>query len=185
VSPLAGAMPAWGWIAVAVFGIAMLLAGMWTGYERGHGHAEEEARWAEQDQRWQRAQDAAARPVPVRPPEQDVMFGYGADRKPAGPGKHRHPGGPARHADLPKAGYLAAPDGGSPWSGTITMPAPAQAPPWDFRPPQPEPPPEPTAVLPGPPETDTEWTRRNVAELQAFMDGLMEQSESYLKEITR
>lgn len=171
-------------------GFAALCAGLGTlagwplGYRRGHAHAEEEARWREQDRRWKRAQAEAARPVPVRPPV------------PERGGRHRHPGGEPRHAALPTAGYLPAPEPG-PRNGTITMPA--QPPPWDLMPPapeparwpaagpEPEPEPvlEPTAVLPGQPETDTAWSRRQAADLQAYMDALMERSETYLKAITR
>jgi hypothetical protein len=176
---LAGAMPAWGWVLLAVCTIAALLAGMWIGYERGHGHAEEEARWAEQDKRWQQAQAAAARPVLVRPPV--------APRE--GPGKHRHPGGPARHADLPKAGYLAAPGGGSPWSGTVTLPAPAPAPPWASLNPADhpgwEPPLEPTAVLPPDPCTDSAWTRQMVREMDDWIAAHIGATDGVLKEITR
>lgn len=167
---MTGGTLAWGCAALALCFIAGLLAGMWIGYGRGFGHGTEEAGW-------QHDEAAARRPAPATPPAPPQ-----APRP--GPGKHRHPAGP-RHAALPVAGYLPAPDGTGPWDGTITMPAPAQAlPPWDTRPPEPEVL-EPTAVLPGQPETDTAWTRRRCAELQAYMDQLMEQSEPVLKELTR
>jgi hypothetical protein len=162
---------AWGIIALALAASFGLLTGHWIGYERGYDRcARDEAEWKRK----------ATRPAPARAPAPP-------ETPHAGPGKHRHPPGP-RHAApparpaLPVAGYLPAPDGAGPWDGTITMPA--QQPPWYPRPEEPEPVLEPTAVLPGPPETDTAWTRRRCAELQAYMDELIEQSEPYLKELT-
>jgi hypothetical protein len=173
VAAMTGGTLAWGITALAAALIGGLLAGMWIGYGRGWDHATEEAEWQREDARWKGLADTPARPAPAPAPPP-------APR--TGPGKHRHPAGP-RHAALPVAGYLPAEP--SRRAGQITVPAPVQQPPWDIRPPEPQTEVlEPTAVLPGPPETDTAWTRRKCAELQEYIDGLMERSESSLKEIT-
>ncbi len=203
---MTGPTPPWGWVLLAVCAIAALLAGMWIGYERGFGHGEEnaaeEASWKEQDARWKRDEAALARPAPVRPAP--------PPRAPrAGPGKHRHPGGPPQHAALPVAGYLPAPDG--PWDGTITVNAPAQAPPWAgpdapaYRPdqllrarpggPDPtgpmtdwEPVLEPTAVLSAPPPdpcTDSQFTRRMALDMDQWIREHITATDSVLKQITQ
>ncbi len=177
---MTGGMLAWGIAVMALCAIAALLVGMWIGYGRGWDHATEEASWKEQDARWKRTEDAAARPAPVRPAP-------AAETPRPGPGKHRHPAGPPKHTALPVAGYLPAPDG--PWDGTITVPAPAQAPPWYLRPPEPQTEVlEPTAVLSAPPPdpcTDSQFTRRMAEDMDAWIAENIGATDSVLKEITR
>jgi len=186
-----GSTLAWGCAALALCAIAALLVGMWLGYGRGWVHATEEASWKEQDARWKRAEDAAARPAPVRPAP-------AAETPRPGPGKHRHPAGPPKHTALPVAGYLPAPDG--PWDGTITVPAPAQAPPWAEIPAygpggtctitldSAGPVLEPTAadcVPPPDPCTDSQFTRRMALDMDAWIAENIGATDSVLKEITR
>jgi len=93
-----------------------IMIGWPIGHWRGMRHAArdaEDASWQQTDAEWKGLADATPDPAPL--PVQPVVR--------AGPGKHRHPAGP-RHA-----GYLPAET--SPWAGTMTLPAPGQAPPWD------------------------------------------------------
>jgi hypothetical protein len=182
---MTGTTIAWGIAALALCAIAGLLLGMWIGYGRGWDHATEEAEWQQADARWDELAEKAARPVPVRPPV-PARPPAPAQAPPAGPGgRHRHPAGP-RHAGLPAAGYLSAEPG--PWGGTITVPAPAQQPPWDAPPPEPQTEVlEPTAVLPGPapdPLTDSQFTRRMAEETDRFIKEIIGATDSTLKQIT-
>jgi len=174
---------AWGCTAAALCVVVGMLIGWPIGYGRGWDHATEEAEWQRTDARWKGLSEEAARPVPVRPAAPP-------ETPHAGSGKHRHPAGP-RHAALPAAlpvaGYLPAPDG--PWDGTITVPAPAQQPPWDHRAPEPQTEVlEPTAVLTAPPPdplSDSQFTRGMAADMDAWIREHIGAADSILKEITR
>jgi hypothetical protein len=163
---------AWGCTAAALCVVFGMVIGYPIGHRRGWDHATEEAEWQRTDARWKGLAEEAARPTPVRPAPP-------AETPRTGPGKHRHPAGP-RHAELPAAGYLPAET--SPWGGTITVPAPVQAPPWETRPPEPEPRTEvlePTAADCLRPDglTDTGWTRRMAREMAQEMDRDIERME--------
>ena len=124
---------------------------------------------------WKGLPDEDARPAPPWPVPP-------AQAPRTGPGKHRHPAGPPRHAGLPAAGYLPAEP--SPWAATMTLPAPVQVPPWE----QPEPETqvlEPTAVLPPDSLTDTAWTRRMAADMDAWIAEHIGATDSTLKAITK
>ena len=174
---------AWGIAFGALCVVTGIMIGWPVGHWRGKKHGIEEAGWQRTDARWKGLADAAARPAPVRPaPPPETPR--------AGPGKHRHPGGPPQHAALPAAlpvaGYLPAP--GGPWDGTIAVPAPAQAPPWNLRPPGPQTEVlEPTAVLSAPPPdplTDSQFTRRMALDMDAWIAENIGATDSVLKEIT-
>jgi len=69
------------------------------------------------------------------------------------------------------------------------VPAPAQAPPWNLRPPGPQTEVlEPTAVLSAPPPdplTDSQFTRGMAADMDAWIREHIGATDSVLKEITR
>jgi hypothetical protein len=163
---MSGGTLAWGITAAVLLIVTGIMIGWPVGHWRGRKHGIEEAGWKQ-------AEVHARRPAPVRPAPP-------AETPRAGPGKHRHPAGP-RHAELPAAGYLPAEPG--PWGGTITVPAPVQAPPWETRPPEPVL--EPTAVLPPPdPCTDSQFTRRMALDMDAWIAEHIGATDSVLKEIT-
>jgi len=170
---------AWGIAFGALCVVTGIMIGWPVGHWRGKKHGIEEAGWQRTDARWKGLAEEAARPAPARPaPPPETPR--------AGPGRHRHPGGPPQHAALPVAGYLPAP--GGPWDGTIAVPAPGQAPPWDLRPPGPQTEVlEPTAVLSAPPPdplTDSQFTRGMAADMDAWIAEHIGATDSVLKEIT-
>ena len=187
-----GGMLAWGITAAVLCVVTGIMIGWPIGHWRGLRHAAEDAgdaRDAAIVAGWKGLPDEDARPAPPWPPAPP-------ETPHAGPGKHRHPAGP-RHAGLPAAGRLPAEPG--PWNGRITVPAPAQSPPWDIRPPEPQTEVlEPTAADCRSPDalTESAWTRgmaadmdRRIAEQEAeterFMAELIGATDSVLKEITK
>jgi len=182
---MTGGTLAWG-IAFAVLCVVVgIMIGWPIGHWRGLRHAArdaEDAAWRQTDAEWKGLADATPHPAPL--PVQPVALH-------AGPGRHRHPAGP-RHAELPTAGYLAAPEP-NPWAATMTLPAPVQSPPWEARPPEPEPEPEPpTEVLEPtpadclPPDalTDSAWTRNMAADMDRWIAEHIGATDSTLKQIT-
>ena len=177
---MTGGTLAWG-IAFAVLCILLgVIIGIPIGHwlERRHAARDaEDAAWRQTDAEWKGLADATPDPAPL--PVQPVAL-----HTP----KHRHPAGP-RHAELPAAGYLPAPEP-NPWAAAMTLPAPVQSPPWETRPPEPEPRTEvlePTAVLSPPvpdPLTDTAWTRDMVREMDRWIAEHIGATDSTLKQIT-
>ncbi len=175
---MSGGTLAWGCTAAALCVVVGILIGWPIGHWRGMRHAAEDAEdaaWRQTDAEWEGLADATPDPAPL--PVQPVALH-------AGPGKHRNPPGP-RHAALPAAGYLPAPELVW-WDGKVTVPAPAQSPPWDIRPAEPQAEVlEPTAVLPPPdPLTDSAFTRGMAADMDAWIAEHITATDSVLKEIT-
>ena len=181
---MTGGTLAWGITFAALCVATGMTIGWPIGHARGLRHAAEDdaeaAYWTPDDDEWNRLADEPARPAPAwpaAPPE-----------APRG-GKHRNPSGPPRHAGLPVAGRLPAPEPDR-WTGTITvpapLPAPVQAPPWDTRPPEPEPEVlEPTAVLSPDSLTDTAWTLRMAEDMDRWIAEHIGATDSTLKAITK
>jgi len=169
------------------FAALCIITGIMIGWPLGDRHGQKRAAQDAQDDAtaavvagWKELPDEDEDPAPPWPPAP-------ADPLRAGPGKHRHPAGPPKHTALPVAGRLPAEP--SRWAGQITVPAPVRRPPWETRPPEPEPPTEvlePTAADCLRPDalTDTGWTRQMAADMDAWIAEHITATDSTLKEIT-
>ena len=176
-----GPVPPWGYLVGALLGIGLVLIGMWGGYGRGFKHAEEEQRWAREQAKTRRTH-----PVYRQPPE----LAHEWDEWPEA----------QRQKDI---AWLAHEEQGL---GLVDDRGQPFRPPWADKTVL-----NPTAVLTpdqecaichdtyvnlrehlaanlkgcAGEESTTAWTRRMAADMDAFLKGLIGETDEQLREITR